>query len=129
LRDVKNSITLAKLPAVSSLQPAMVVPVGIEIFAKEGCHMMRKNTWAIFAMAAMLSLPLTACKDTKTLQENEQLKAQVAELQKDNGQLGNDLETMTAARDALQKENEKLKAEMKPRKKHSKAASRKHRRT
>ena len=91
--------------------------------------MIRKNTWARFAVAVMLSLPLTACKDTKTLQENEQLKAQVAELQKDNGQLGNDLETMTAARDALQKENEKLKAEIKPRKKHSKAASRKRRRT
>jgi peptidoglycan hydrolase CwlO-like protein len=91
--------------------------------------MMRKNTWAIFAVAAVLSLPLTACKDTKTLQENEQLKAQVTELQKDNGQLGNDLETMTAARDALKQENEKLKAEMKPRKKHSKAAVRKHRRT
>jgi peptidoglycan hydrolase CwlO-like protein len=94
--------------------------------------MMRKNTWARLAVAVMLSLPLTACKDTKTLQENEQLKAQVAELQKENGQLGNELETMTAARDALTKENEKLKAEMKPRKaKHSgkKAASRKHRRS
>ena len=93
---------------------------------------MRKNTWAIFAVAAALSLPLAACKDTKTLQENEQLKAQVVELQKENGQLGNDLETMTAARDALKQENEKLKAEMKPRKaKHSgrKAASRKHRRS
>jgi peptidoglycan hydrolase CwlO-like protein len=93
---------------------------------------MHKNTWARLAVAIMLSLPLTACKDTKTLQENEQLKAQVAELQKENGQLGNDLETMTAARDALTKENEKLKAEMKPRKaKHSgrKAASRKHRRS
>jgi peptidoglycan hydrolase CwlO-like protein len=94
--------------------------------------MIRKNTWARFAVAVMLSLPLTACKDTKTLQENEQLKAQVAELQKENGQLGNELETMTAARDALTKENEKLKAQMKPRKaKHSgkKAASRKHRRS
>ena len=94
--------------------------------------MMRKNTWARLAVAVMLSLPLTACKDTKTLQENEQLKVQVAELQKENGQLGNELETMTAARDALTKENEKLKAEMKPRKaKHSgkKAASRKHRRS
>jgi peptidoglycan hydrolase CwlO-like protein len=94
--------------------------------------MIRKNTWARLAVAVMLSLPLTACKDTKTLQENEQLKAQVAELQKENGQLGNELETMTAARDALTKENEKLKAEMKPRKvKHSgrKAASRKHRRS
>ena len=91
--------------------------------------MIRKNTWARLAVAVMLSLPLTACKDTKTLQENEQLKAQVAELQKENGQLGNELETMTAARDALTKENEKLKSEMKHRKaKHSgrKAASRKH---
>jgi len=94
--------------------------------------MISKNSWARLTVAVMLSLPLTACKDTKTLQENEQLKAQVAELQKENGQLGNELETMTAARDALTKENEKLKAEMKPRKaKHSgkKAASRKHRRS
>ena len=93
---------------------------------------MRKNTWAIFAMAAALSLPLTACKDTKTLQENEQLKAQVAELQKENGQLGNELETMTAARDALTKENEKLKAEIKALKTKSsgkKAAGRKRRRS
>jgi peptidoglycan hydrolase CwlO-like protein len=94
--------------------------------------MTRKNTWAMLAMAGALSLPLTACKDTKTLQENEQLKAKVAELQKENGQVGNDLETMTAARDALTKENEKLKAEMKARKtKHSgtKAVSKKHRRS
>jgi len=93
--------------------------------------MTRKITWARFAVAVVLCLPLTACKDTKTLQENEQLKAQVAELQKENGQLGNDLETMTAARDALAKENEKLKAEIKPRKtKHSATkAARKRRRS
>jgi len=42
--------------------------------------MTRKNTWARLAVAVVLSLPLTACKDTKTLEENEQLKAQVAEL-------------------------------------------------
>jgi len=60
--------------------------------------------------------PLTACKDTKTLQENEHLKAHEGELQKENGQLGNDLETMTAPRDALTKENEKLKAEIRERK-------------
>jgi FtsZ-binding cell division protein ZapB len=80
----------------------------------------------------MLSLSLTACKDTKTLQENEQLKAQVAELQKENGQLGNNLETVTAARDSLARENEELKASMKPRKAKrpaAKAATRKHRRT
>ena len=40
--------------------------------------MTRKNTWVRFAVAVVLSLPLTACKDTKTLQENEQLKAHVA---------------------------------------------------
>ena len=93
---------------------------------------MRKSTWARLAVAVALSLSLTACKDTKTLQENEQLKAQVAELQKGNGQLGNDLQTMTAARDALTKENDALKAEVKALKsKHSgtKATSRRHRRS
>jgi len=94
--------------------------------------MTRKNTWAGLAAVVLLSLPLAACKDTKTLQENEQLKAQVAELQKENGQLGNDLETMTAARDELTKENEKLKAGTKtPKTKRSgtKAARRKRRRS
>jgi len=91
-----------------------------------------KNTWAILVVAVMLSLPLTACKDAKTVQENEQLKAQVAELQKENGQMGNDLETVTAARDALTKENEQLRAQIKASKgKHpgKKAATRKRRRT
>jgi peptidoglycan hydrolase CwlO-like protein len=92
--------------------------------------MTRKNTWALLVLAAALSFPLTGCKDTKILQENEQLKAQVAELQKENGQMGNDLETMTAARDALTKENERLKAEiknLKTRSSRKRASSRKHR--
>jgi peptidoglycan hydrolase CwlO-like protein len=92
--------------------------------------MTHKNSWALLVLATVLSLPLTACKDTKTLQENEQLKAQVAELQKEDGQVGNDLETMTAARDALTKENEKLKAEiknLKTRSSRKRASSRKHR--
>jgi peptidoglycan hydrolase CwlO-like protein len=90
--------------------------------------MRRKNTWAGLAVAVLLGLPLAACKDTKTLEENEQLKAQVAELQKENGQLGNELETMTAARDTLTKENQTLKAEVRARKTKrsgTKAASRK----
>jgi DNA anti-recombination protein RmuC len=94
--------------------------------------MTRKNTWAILVVAVVLSLPLTACRDTKVLQENEQLKAQVAGLQKENGQLGNDLETMTAARDTLTKENEALRAKMKARKTKrsaTKTASRKRRRS
>jgi len=93
--------------------------------------MTRKSTWAGLSAAILLSLPLTACKDTKTLQENEQLKARVAELQKENGQLGNELEITTAARDALKKENDTLKLQMKaPKTKHSgkKVASRTRRR-
>lgn len=74
---------------------------------------MRTNTFAGLVVVAVLSLSLAACTDTKTLQENEQLKAQVASLQKANGQLGNDLQTATADRDALTKENEALKAEIK----------------
>jgi len=92
--------------------------------------MTRRNAWAGLAVAVALSLSLTACKDTKTLQENEQLKAQVTELQKQNGQMGNDLETMTAARDALAKENAALKTEKKPKKSKrsaKKASSRRHR--
>jgi outer membrane murein-binding lipoprotein Lpp len=93
--------------------------------------MTRKNVGAMLAVAAVLSLPLAGCKDTKTLQENEQLKAKVAELQKENGQVGNDLETMTTAHDALVKENEKLKAEikaLKTKRTGKKTVSRKHRR-
>jgi cell division septum initiation protein DivIVA len=75
--------------------------------------MTRKNLGTMLAVAAVLSLPLAGCKDAKTLQENEQLKAKVAELQKENGQVGNDLETVTTARDALMQENEKLKAQIK----------------
>ena len=74
---------------------------------------MTQNTWARLMATVALSLYLTACKDGKILQENEQLKAHVAELQKENGQVGNDLETVTADRDALTKENQNLKAEIK----------------
>jgi len=91
--------------------------------------MTRSNTWAIIAVTMLLSLPLTACKDEKTLQENQQLKTQVAQLQKENGQAVNDLESMTAERDTLTKENEQLKAEiktLKAKKSGKKSASRKH---
>ena len=90
--------------------------------------MTRKNTWVRLAVALVLSLPLAACKDEKTLQENGQLKAHVAELQKENGQLRNDLDAMTGDRDGLAKANEALKAEIQALKtKHTgkKAASRK----
>ena len=88
-----------------------------------------KSTWAGLAVAVALSLSLSACKDTKTLQENDELKAKVAELQKENGQMGNDLETVTADRDALKKENAALKAQIKPRKAKKKASTRKRRKS
>jgi cell division protein FtsB len=97
----------------------------------EGRRMTRKSTLASLVVAVVLSLSLTACKDTKTLAENEQLKAQVADLQKQNGQMGNNLETVTAARDALTQENESLKAQirvLKPKSPKKKASSRKRRR-
>jgi cell division protein FtsB len=92
--------------------------------------MARKSTLASFVVAVVISLSLAACKDTKTLQENEQLKAQVADLQKQNGEMGNNLETVTAARDALTKENDALKAQiatLKSKKQKKKAAHRKRR--
>ncbi|HXJ12926.1 MAG TPA: hypothetical protein VNH19_11685 [Candidatus Limnocylindrales bacterium] len=94
--------------------------------------MTRSNTWAIIAVAMLLSLPLTACKDTKTLEENQQLKSQVAQLQKENGQAVNDLESMTAERDTLTKENEQLKTEiktLKAKKSGKKSTTRKHHHT
>jgi cell division protein FtsB len=98
----------------------------------EGWRMTRKSTLASLVVAVAVSLCMTACKDTKTLQENEQLKAQVADLQKQNGEMGNNLETVTAARDALMKENDSLVAQIKALKTKGtkkKAASRKRRRS
>ena len=54
--------------------------------------------------------------------ENEQLKAQVLQLQKDNGELGNRIDTLTKENADLRGENERLKAKRPARK-------RKHRRT
>ena len=94
--------------------------------------MTRKSTLVSLVVAIVLSLTLIACKDTKTLQENEQLKAKVTDLQKQNGELGNNLETVTAARDALAQENDSLKAQiraLKPKSPKKKVSSRKRRRS
>jgi peptidoglycan hydrolase CwlO-like protein len=84
-----------------------------------------------FLAVAVLSLCFTSCKDTKTLQQNQQLKSQVADLQKENGQLGNDVETLTAARDELTKENSALQAEVTQLQQRpaAKTANRKHKRS
>jgi regulator of replication initiation timing len=75
---------------------------------------MRKNTMASLLFAAALGLPLIACEDTKARQENEQLKAHVAELVKDNGNLGNQVEALTQENTALKQENDRLKAKRTP---------------
>jgi len=90
--------------------------------------MFQKKSLAILTVATLLSLPLAACKDTKTLQENEQLKTQIADLQKQNGQTGNELETITAERDALAKENQQLKAQLKSKTKHTSTRTSRHKR-
>jgi predicted RNase H-like nuclease (RuvC/YqgF family) len=71
---------------------------------------MQNNTMAGFALAAALGLALLGCQDTKVRQENEQLKAHVLQLQKDNGELGNRIDTLTKENAALRDENERLKA-------------------
>jgi outer membrane murein-binding lipoprotein Lpp len=90
---------------------------------------MRNHGVQAFLAVVALSLSFAGCKDTKTLQKNDQLKAQVAELQKENGQLGNNIETVTAARDALAKENSALQAELKKKRPESKTTGRKRRRS
>jgi outer membrane murein-binding lipoprotein Lpp len=71
---------------------------------------MRKNIMAglLFVLALGL-LSLTGCEDTKARQENEQLKAHVAELVKESGDLGNRVDALTQENAALKQENEQLK--------------------
>jgi regulator of replication initiation timing len=71
---------------------------------------MHKKTMASLLFATALGLPLIACEDTKARQENEQLKAHVAELVKENGNLGNSVDALTQENAALKEENERLKA-------------------
>ena len=77
--------------------------------------MTRKYILIGVGLAAISSLSLVgSCKDTKALQENEQLKAQVLEPRKRTVNWET-TETVTAARDELTKENETLEAKLNPR--------------
>jgi regulator of replication initiation timing len=78
-----------------------------------------------FLLAVVLSVSLLGCEDTKARQENERLKAQVLELQKENGDLGNHIDVLTKENATLKDENERLKAKH-PR---TKTRKRKHHRT
>ena len=81
---------------------------------------MSRNILGGFALAVTLALSLAACQDTKARQENEQLKAQVLQLQKDAGDLGNRIDVLTKENTELKAENERLKTKH-PAKKSSKS--------
>jgi hypothetical protein len=59
---------------------------------------------------------LIGCEDTKARQENEQLRAHVAELVKESGDLGNRVDALTQENAALKQENEQLKRKAKTKK-------------
>jgi cell division protein FtsB len=75
-------------------------------------ELMSKNVLSGFVVAVALIFSLVACSNTKTRQENEQLKAHVLQLQKDTGDLGNRVDVLT-------KENADLKAQIEQMKKKS----------
>jgi len=90
---------------------------------------MRKNGVAILLLAVSLGLGMTACQDTKARQENEQLKGQLADLQKQNADLSGRVDALAKENSDLSAENEKLKAQI-PHKKAAKSSKkRKHRST
>ena len=88
---------------------------------------MRKNIMVALLLAALAGLTLIGCEDTKARQENEQLKAHVAELVKESGDLGNRVDALTQENAALKQENEQLKKNAKTKKakksKHHRTAS------
>lgn len=77
---------------------------------------MRKNTMIGLLFTVALGLSLIECEDTKARQENEQLKAHVAELMKESGDLGNRVDALTQENAALKQENEQLKRKAKTKK-------------
>jgi predicted RNase H-like nuclease (RuvC/YqgF family) len=87
---------------------------------------MRKTSIAGLVLAMALGLSAAACEDKQARQENEQLRAQVSTLQKENADLKGQMEQLTASRDNALRENEELRAEnekLKSKKVPAKAAS------
>ena len=77
---------------------------------------MRKNTVLSLLFAMALVLSMMGCEDTKARQENEQLKAHVAELAKESGDLQNRVGELTQENAALKRENDQLKMRAKTKK-------------
>jgi regulator of replication initiation timing len=87
---------------------------------------MRKNGAAILLLAASFGLPMAACQDTKARTENEQLKGQLADIQKQNTDLSGRVDALAKENSDLSAENEKLKAQI-PHKKAAAKSSKKRR--
>jgi regulator of replication initiation timing len=82
---------------------------------------MRNRTAAVVALTFALGLPMAACQDKKMLAENQQLKTRTAELEKNNADLESRIDGLTKENAALAADNEKLKAQLAPKKKTTKA--------
>jgi regulator of replication initiation timing len=81
---------------------------------------LRRNMIVDLVLAVALGLAMTGCQDTKARQENAQLKAQLSQLEKDNGDLQNHIDALTQENSELKQENEKLKSKkVKTKKKHN----------
>jgi predicted RNase H-like nuclease (RuvC/YqgF family) len=70
---------------------------------------MNKKTLAGLGLVVVLGLALSGCQDTKAREENEQLKAHVSQLEKDEGDLGNRVDVLTKENAQLRDEIERLK--------------------
>jgi cell division protein FtsB len=90
---------------------------------------MSKRSFAGLMLAMAIAVSLTACKDTKTLQENEQLKAHIAQLQKDSGDLGNRVDVLTKENAELKDEVELVKKQCPAKKAKKSKPHRRHRRS
>ena len=69
---------------------------------------MRSYSLIAPTVALCASFLVGGCQNKKAAQENVQLKAQVLDLQKQLGDMGNRVEELTSARDDLTKQNAAL---------------------
>jgi len=81
---------------------------------------MQRNMIAGVALALALGLAMIGCEDTKARQEKEQLKARVADLEKENGDLQKNVDGLAKDNAALAQENQQLKAKIAQARKSSK---------